>query len=286
MKTISFVYLFVHSIFPVHSVVPYASTNDRESYDWAGGFSFFLPLIVALIYLGYRHLENRKWMDGVFPADLAYTKTNLMEAYMCLAAYFITIDRFHQMQKVTRLRSFFIRYFKQAPDQYEEIIERNFHYPIHPGSVVDWLNKHSNEHQKKELLRFFVGFCHLDGTLNEREYNTLKFITLKLRIEIEFLDSLIFSHRENRSESNTNREQRSSHRRSNPQPQSISIRKKYADVLGISENAGEKEIRQRYRQLVKRYHPDKYARDSKEKQEQAHQRFLEIQEAYEHLLKG
>ena len=48
----------------------------------------------------------------------------------------------------------------------------------------------------------------------------------------------------------------------------------YYDILGISRDATPKQIKQAYRALVRRYHPDVNADAS------AHERFLEIQEAY------
>ena len=53
---------------------------------------------------------------------------------------------------------------------------------------------------------------------------------------------------------------------------------KYHKILGISENANEKEIKKAYRQLAKEYHPDI------NKSADSHELFLEISEAYELLI--
>jgi curved DNA-binding protein CbpA len=54
--------------------------------------------------------------------------------------------------------------------------------------------------------------------------------------------------------------------------------KNYYQILGISQTAGELEIRKAYRRLVRQYHPDiNPARE-------AHAKFLEVQEAYEVLM--
>lgn len=52
----------------------------------------------------------------------------------------------------------------------------------------------------------------------------------------------------------------------------------YYDVLGISRDAGESEIKKAYRKLAMKYHPDRNAGDSK-----AEERFKEAKEAYEIL---
>ena len=53
--------------------------------------------------------------------------------------------------------------------------------------------------------------------------------------------------------------------------------KNYYQILGVSENSSVEEIKQAYRKLAKKYHPDI------NKLPDAHQRFIEISEAYEVL---
>ena len=52
----------------------------------------------------------------------------------------------------------------------------------------------------------------------------------------------------------------------------------YYSILGVPKNAAEDEIKQAYRRLAKRYHPDKNAGDK-----EAERRFKEVNEAYEVL---
>lgn len=52
----------------------------------------------------------------------------------------------------------------------------------------------------------------------------------------------------------------------------------YYAILEIDKDATEKEIKSAYRQLSKKYHPDKNAGS-----EEAHQKFIEVGEAYDVL---
>ncbi len=56
------------------------------------------------------------------------------------------------------------------------------------------------------------------------------------------------------------------------------ISKKYYDVLGVSRNSSENDIKIAYRQLAKKYHPDL------NKELDAKKKFMEIQKAYETIL--
>ncbi|MCS7191803.1 MAG: DnaJ domain-containing protein, partial [Armatimonadetes bacterium] len=56
------------------------------------------------------------------------------------------------------------------------------------------------------------------------------------------------------------------------------VKRDYYEVLGVSKNATEKEIKQAYRRLVRKFHPDLNPNNK-----EAEERFKEIQEAYEVL---
>ncbi|PRQ25410.1 putative DnaJ domain-containing protein [Rosa chinensis] len=54
-------------------------------------------------------------------------------------------------------------------------------------------------------------------------------------------------------------------------------------VLGLSGNASKQEIKQAYRRLALKYHPDKHTNSSKTIKDDATQRFKQATEAYESL---
>jgi len=56
------------------------------------------------------------------------------------------------------------------------------------------------------------------------------------------------------------------------------------EVLGVSENASEEEIKKAYKELVKKYHPDKYQNNPLS--DLAEEKLQEINEAYDMLMKG
>ena len=55
------------------------------------------------------------------------------------------------------------------------------------------------------------------------------------------------------------------------------------NVLNVTKNASQEEIKKAYRKLANQYHPDKVAHLGKEFQNLAEERFKEIQEAYQIL---
>ena len=78
--------------------------------------------------------------------------------------------------------------------------------------------------------------------------------------------------------------QASGHERApGPEPDSFSAGSDPYAVLGISRQAGQKEIQAAYRERMHEYHPDKVAHLGEDLQKLAHQRSLEIQQAYQRL---
>lgn len=59
--------------------------------------------------------------------------------------------------------------------------------------------------------------------------------------------------------------------------------KNYYEILGVDRNATNSEIKKAFRELAKKYHPDKFANESSEKQKEAKDRFTQINQAYETL---
>lgn len=56
------------------------------------------------------------------------------------------------------------------------------------------------------------------------------------------------------------------------------------EVLGIRENASEAEVKEAYRQLVKKYHPDKYQNNPLA--DLAEEKLREVNEAYDYIMKN
>ncbi len=60
---------------------------------------------------------------------------------------------------------------------------------------------------------------------------------------------------------------------------------KYYDLLGISKNATQAEIKKAYRKMAIKFHPDKVSQMGPEYQKGAKEKFQKIQDSYEAIKK-
>ncbi|MCF6246234.1 MAG: DnaJ domain-containing protein [Desulfobacula sp.] len=70
-------------------------------------------------------------------------------------------------------------------------------------------------------------------------------------------------------------------KKSSPPPK----QKTLYEILGVKENASKREIQVGYKEAIKKYHPDKLSHLGEEFSTLANEKFLEIQTAYETLIK-
>lgn len=254
----------IDTTFPIELTFVYAELN----------LIAFIALLAFVLYSA----RDFKWTRGKFPQNLSFTKDNLTLAYMAMTTGFIFLDRRYEAVKKKMLRQFIARKYKAMPKRFDHYLELFLDRPMHPVSVATWISKHAKQGTKDELVEFLVRLCMVDGTFNKREYDALRIIARQFSIDPNKLDRWIEMNRTHKQTSGRSSQQQHAQQRATV---TTSLRAQHARVLGVSENANPQEIKARYRALAKMYHPDRFSRESKETQEEAHTRFLEIQKAYE-----
>ena len=122
-------------------------------------------------------------------------------------------------------------------------------------------------------LTFFLNLAYIDGEFNKSEQDVIRIIAYGFGIDKETLDEIIFKFDSFYGS------------RFGADHDEISQENDAFEVLGLSKNASLEEVKARYKELVRQYHPDILMGrgESKEVIERSTKKLQEINEAYGRL---
>lgn len=231
-------------------------------------------IAISIIAFVVRDILAQKWKKGVFPPKLTFDSNNKLQAHYALGAYFIQRDRRKVKDKMVYIDQYLKKHFPNDHEKLVPALEWAYDYPIKPQSVATWYKSNRADTKTiEDLVIFILDLALIDGEINNQEYYLLKqvssilgFIKLNQLIEERIP-----------KQSNSSKQSYSS---------TSDQRKNALQVLGLELNATASDIKNAYRSLVKQYHPDKHQHASKQMQEESHERFIAVQEAYDYLIDG
>lgn len=240
---------------------------------WLVATAFGVPFIGGLLLYIYKTRHARSWRKGIFPQNLKPTDDNFLEAYLALAAKLILLDYSESKGKTSYINNYFNRFFKFSNYNFGDSLLFSLKYPIKTKTVTDWLKSHlKDEGARSQIVYFLTGLTLVTGKVTKRELAFLKEINAQLELDPDNLTQIIAiyaSYSQEAPKSSIKQE----------------IRKFDYEIFGLSEKANQEEIKKAYRKLAKIHHPDNFANQSDYQQKMASEKFIEIQNAYERLMK-
>ena len=139
-----------------------------------------------------------------------------------------------------------------------------------------------------DLLLPFVGWID-DGVVIASIYYLIRFGKLpnfffKKRNPFKQPSGQSYENFTSQKKTNQKRSYQQKNKQTDQNRSSKSIPSPY-EVLGITPDASKKEIQNAYKQAIKKYHPDKLSHLGKDFSNLANEKFLEVQKAYDTLMK-
>ncbi len=180
---------------------------------------------------------------------------------LVLAAIVIKSDGNVDKRELDFVRSSFVgMYGKERANHafklFKGIIQNN---KISTRQVCLQINRHMNHSARLQLLHFLFGVAKSDGTVTEKELQKISTIAGYLNIN---------QHDFNSIKAMFYNEVDSSYK-----------------ILEIEKSASDSEVKNAYRKMVKKYHPDKLRNLGPEHVKGAEDKFRQVQSAYEHIQK-
>lgn len=232
--------------------------------------------------LAYYIYTKIYWDRGIFPPRSMNRRSRRYDAILNLGFNILRCDVTETVEKHRYLRRFLNQKFPEKADEWNDAYQLAQSLPLTTRSLAFWLGKHLPAEEKRELLQVLFTIAVLDGVMGQREFGHLLEYVKHVGLTESELTAMVERQRRERAE-NLHEEQQRSRPAAAP---SHDKRKKAQKMLQLSEGFTQEDLKKAYRSLAKRFHPDKFQHTSAPAQQEAHARFLEIQEAYEFLLES
>ncbi len=244
------------------------------------GFAFICLFIVLFMLFGNTTEKEAVEVDqenSEVQVSLLTKKNekSIATIYVLLAASMIKKNGKDSRAKIKFLHQFLARNFKDSSKEIGDSFTLGLRNPINVRSISNWICKKMQEPQERaNILIFLIDLAFVDGDLIDREYVAIIRFGELIGVNPSFIDGQIKARKKENVNKNANDIWVGN---------SEYYRSKALNVLQITGEATEIEIKRAYRKLVNRYHPDKNNLKSNEEIQFAQSKFLEIQKAYEYL---
>ncbi|MGI9530827.1 TerB family tellurite resistance protein [Lutimonas sp.] len=229
-------------------------------WTFAGPIGGILGFVVGSFVDGFSETELMDFNNNT--NERKSTQSGDFEiSLLVLAAIVIKSDGSVDKRELDFVRSSFVGMYgkdraNHAFKLFKGIIQNN---KISTRQVCLQINRHMNHSARLQLLHFLFGVAKSDGTVTEKELNKINTIAGYLNINHHDFNSIkaMFYN-----------EVDSSYK-----------------ILEIDKAASDAEVKNAYRKMVKKYHPDKLRNLGPEHVKGAEDKFRQVQAAYEHIQK-
>ena len=190
----------------------------------------------------------------------ASTPGDFGTSLLVLCAALMKADNKLLKSELDYVKQFFVRQFGVESTQqrmllFREILKQDI--PLQP--VCDQIRQHLDYSSRLELMHLLFGLAAADGYVNDQELDLLKLIGNYTNIQTNDFLSL--------------------------QAMFLKDKKAAYQILEISIEVSDEEVKKAYRKMAMKYHPDKVHHLGPEFQKDSQEKFRKINEAYETIKK-
>lgn len=186
------------------------------------------------------------------------------------------------------VKSFFVQQFgvdkaRESMLMLRDIVNKDI--PV--DEVCGQIRRHMDYHSRLQLLHTLYGIAYADGQIHPDEIQTIDRMARLMGLQEMDLLTIKAMFGVGSSYQRTGGQSGRSGYQGYGRPQEPPRQLENAyQILGLSSEASDEEIKKQYRQMAVRYHPDKVAHLGEDHQKAATEKFQNIQKAYETIRKA
>lgn len=195
--------------------------------------------------------------DPIFTTNPA---GSFMAALMALCAHVIRADGQVHSEEVRQVRAFVTQAFPSDAADLMQVLRRLLEQPIDVGPLCAQISMHLGYYERLELMQLLVGVARADGHVNPAETRAVLDVARRLGIHEQDLRTL-FGAPAGRAAAG-------------PDPY---------EVLGLPREASDEQLKKAYRELAKKFHPDRVTHLGEDVRKFSEEKFKALQQAWERV---
>lgn len=177
----------------------------------------------------------------------------------------------------------YIGYLYPKSDSFHESLRIAYSDVYRSESIVNWLKRFQAEDEQRDVVRFLIHMAAQDGVVAPREktelFKIIDTFSMSRTEWVDLMDGINDSFSKQQSRRRNAQNDRSENYRDDLIVEAL-------DYFGMKREAmDEQQLRDKYRKLVKEYHPDRHPDANAEQRNELEVKFQELQMYYEELLK-
>lgn len=236
--------------------------KGKKSYGkWIGGglgWAFGGPLGAILGYALGSLFSNTSESEQYIGTTSQQRDFNV--CLLVLSAAVMKADGSVKKSELDYVKRFFLTNFGQErAEKYILMLREILKQDIQVHEVSQQIGQFMNYSSKLQLLHYLFGIASADGSTHENEVSIISTISQYMGISTSDFQSI--------------------------KAMFIQVVDRAYKILGIDSNATDDEVKKAYREMAKKYHPDKVAYLGEDVRKSAEQKLQEVNEAYEKIKK-
>ena len=218
-------------------------------------------LIVLVKYFLLKRKKNQVSFNGQNALEGGYNPTDFELNLLSLCALVIKADGTSPTQKeLDYVRYKFVSlYGKEKANDIFRTFNQIKHSEVPITRICLYIRGRTNYEARLSIVHFLFDIASLDGRIKEAELALIERITKNLNIDQADFESVKAMFRQEKDDDYT--------------------------ILGVSKDATDADIKKAYREMVKKYHPDRIDTNDVAIRKGAEEKFKRIQEAYDSIQK-
>lgn len=244
-------------------------------------------VVALMVYVVYKALKEAIGM-GTFSRFYKFNQENKRYAFKVIGCHVVWAERGGEKEHFTFLVTYLYNKFPNIgkPDT-EELYKLAFLFKD-IRKPLRWLKNNMSKEDRIQVVDFMVDLAFFNGQLNKRELKLIYLAGEVLEVprhEIRSILGIRQNHyRQKEARERAQREQQRKRTTSSRPFRSSTKKNTSLKVLGLPNTTNSfQEVRNAYRSLARKHHPDRYMNASETEQQMAHERFTQINLAYEYL---